>query len=214
MNGDRCRRELRAADVLTAGNHAGNQRADGRGLLRSERRAVEHVARHHALLDHILHVHGRGRSGNRDRFLDGADAQVGIHRGGEGSGQLDALAFDAAEAGEGERHGVAARPQVDDLVLAGRVTDDRPDLLDQGGTGGFDGHARKHRAGRVFHDAGDTAATLRGRPRRGTHDHRECDEGQDEGSLHACSLKDPGQSEVAVGYTHFSVRKPSPAEKG
>ena len=45
--------------------------------------------------------------------------------------------------------------QVDDAVLAGAVGDGRADLFDQHGTGGFDGHARQHGAGRVLDDAGD-----------------------------------------------------------
>jgi hypothetical protein len=67
-----CRRELRAADILTAGDDTRDERADRGRLLRPERGPVEHVARHHALLHHVLHVDGRGLAGDRDRFLDRA----------------------------------------------------------------------------------------------------------------------------------------------
>jgi len=44
---------------------------------------------------------------------------------------------------------------IDDAELTGAVGDRRLDLLNQRRARGFDGHARQHRAGRVFDDARD-----------------------------------------------------------
>ena len=65
----------------------------------------------------------------------------------ERAGQLDAFALDGAEAGQRERHGVGARPQIDDAVLAGAVGDGGADFLDQHRAGRFDGDAGQHGAG-------------------------------------------------------------------
>ena len=73
---------------------------------------------------------------------------------------VDAFALDGAEAGQRERDGVGAGPQVDDLVLARAVGDDGADFLDQRRAGRLDRHAGQHRARRVFHHARDDAIAL------------------------------------------------------
>jgi hypothetical protein len=45
-----------------------------------------------------------------------------------------------------KRHGVRARPQIDDAVQAAAVGDLAPGFLDQHRTRDFDGHTREHRA--------------------------------------------------------------------
>ena len=63
--------------------------------------------------------------------------------------------FTALNPGSVEGHGIGARPKIDDAVLAGVVGDDRPDLFNQDGAGGFHRHARQDAARRVPDDAGD-----------------------------------------------------------
>ena len=67
--------------------------------------------------------------------------------------------------GQGERHAVDARPQVQNLVLPLIVGDRRLDLLDERRARRFDRHARQHRSGRIAHDAGDGARGSRLRAR-------------------------------------------------
>ena len=92
-----------------------------------------------------------------------ADAHVGVDRGRERAGQLDAVALEGVEAGNREGDRVGPRPQVDDLVLSAAVGDDAADLLDQRGARGFDSHARQHRSGRVAGDTFDGRLRERGR---------------------------------------------------
>ena len=94
---------------------------------------------------------------------EGADFQIGVDRRDERAAQLDAFALHRAEAGQRERHGVGARPKIDDSILAGVVADDRADFFNQDGACGFDRHARQHGAGRVFDDAGDGRLSPDGR---------------------------------------------------
>ena len=74
-----------------------------------------------------------------------------VGRNGEDlrTGQLDAVTLDGDEAGQRERQGVGARPQIDDAVLARAIGDRGPDLLDQGRARCFNGDAGQHGAGRV-----------------------------------------------------------------
>ena len=65
------------------------------------------------------------------------------------------FAFHGTEPGQRERHGIGAGPEIDDAVLAGGVGDDRPDLFNQDGAGGFHRHARQDAARGVPDDAGD-----------------------------------------------------------
>ena len=73
------------------------------------------------------------------------------------AGSSTAVTLDGRKSRQRERHGVDAGTQVDDLVLARAVGDDRPGLLDQHVAGRFDRDARQHCAGRVFHHAGNRA---------------------------------------------------------
>ena len=57
-----------------------------------------------------------------------------------------AFAHDGAEAGEGERQLVGARPQRVDAIASLVVGDRRANLFDDRGAGGLDRHAGKHAA--------------------------------------------------------------------
>ena len=83
------------------------------------RQCLDDVAAQHGLALGVLDVDDRRFADDRDRFGDRADLQVGVDRGGEGAGQLDAVALDGVEPGQRERHRVRAGPQIDDAVLAG-----------------------------------------------------------------------------------------------
>ena len=86
---------------------------------------------------------------DRDGLLKVAHTHVGVDGDGAGAGHLDALAHDHGESGERERHPVEARRQRDDAVLPGGIGNGRPRALDEHVARGFDGHARKHGAGRI-----------------------------------------------------------------
>ena len=107
---------------------------------------------HHALGVRGLDVDDRRLAGDRDCFLQRADAELAIDRRGEGAGQFEALPPERREPGQRERDCIDAWPQVRDPVLAGAVADDRAGLLDERWTGGFDSDAREQRAGRIAHD--------------------------------------------------------------
>ena len=68
--------------------------------------------------------------------------------------------------GQLKRHGVDARPQIDDAVLAGAVGDHAPDLLDQGRAAGFDRDARQHAAAGVGHEPARRCCRFAARRRR------------------------------------------------
>ena len=72
---------------------------------------------HHALTRGALHVHDRRFASDRDRFLEGADAHLGVDGRRERAGQIDAIPLDGVEAGQRERDGVGAGPQLGDPVL-------------------------------------------------------------------------------------------------
>src|SRR5688572_23808055 len=76
--------------------------------------------------------------------------------------------FTVLKPGNGERHRIRARTQVDDAVLPGRVGGDRPHLLNQDPAGRFHRHAGQYGAGYVLDDTGNRAL------REG--DHREEDQ--------------------------------------
>ena len=77
--------------------------------------------------------------------------------------QLDAVAFEGIEAGQGDGQRVDAGPQVHDAVLAAAVGDDGADLFDQGGAAGFNRDAGQDGAGGVSDGSGDGGLG----PRRG-----------------------------------------------
>src|SRR5258705_13541701 len=92
-----------------------------------------------ALSRRTLAVDHRGLSADGDGLFDRADSQVGIVRRDERSGKLDAFALHRGEARERERDRIGSGPKVLDTVMAAAVGNDRPHLLDQGGTGSFNG---------------------------------------------------------------------------
>ena len=134
--------------------HRGNQQHDG-AVRPCAGNGGERIARHRRLPPDALHVDNGGFTGDGDRFLDGADLEFRVHRRGEGSGQLDGLAFERREAGERERQRVGARSQVNDSVLSGSVGGRGADLLDQPRARSFDRHAWQYGTGGIFDVARD-----------------------------------------------------------
>ena len=120
---------------------------------------------------------------------EGADLHVRVDRRGERAGQLDAFALDGAEAGQAERDGVGARPQIDDTVLARTIGDGRSDFLDQHVARRFDGHAWQHGAGRVLDDAGD--GRLGECRRRQNHQAREAEQNPFNTRIHSPLFRSP-----------------------
>ena len=106
-----------------------------------------------------------------DRFLERADLQIGVDGGDEVGRQQQVFALHGAESGQRERDRVGAGPQIDDAVLAAPIGDGGADFLDEHRARGFDGDARQHRAGRVFHDSGN--GRLGERRRRDDHEARD-----------------------------------------
>ena len=97
------------------------------------------------LLD-ALDVDDRGCLGDGDRLRELADRHLHVDIRRESRGQLDPLAHERAEPGQHEGHGVGARLEGDDAVLAVAVRDGRAHLLDQRRAAGFNRHARQHAA--------------------------------------------------------------------
>ena len=110
----------RAAHVVLIREHANRHDPDGRPVLGGRHR-VDGFLLHHLPLDHVLRVDDRGGARNGDRLFQRADAEVGVHVGGELRLNLDALALDGREPSQGEGDGVHAGTQVDDVVAALRV---------------------------------------------------------------------------------------------
>ena len=102
-----------------------------------------------------MHIHDGRLAGHRDRFLDPAEFQIGVHGRHEVPRQLDAFAFHDTETGQLECYGIAAGPEIDDAVLAGVVGDDRPDSFNQDGAGGFHSYTRQDSTRVVLDNAGD-----------------------------------------------------------
>ena len=97
------------------------------GTSASERRVAAGVgsAAMMSLLDHrlplgALHVDDRRLAGDGDRFLERADRISALTVAMNDPVSSMPFALDRAEAGQRERHGVGAGPQVLDPVLAGR----------------------------------------------------------------------------------------------
>ena len=107
----------------------------------ARRQPVNGLLGHRFSLRHALRVDERTLAGHRHGFSDGAHAEVGIHSRRKVRRQHDALAQQRVETWERERHGIRARAQVDNLEHALAVGNNRSDLLDKGGAGGFHGHA-------------------------------------------------------------------------
>ena len=147
---------LAAADVLSVRglDDRGNERGDAEHALRRRHR-VEHFPANRALLRRALHVHQRRRARDRDGLLHLADAELDVHLGREVGAQLEAVALERGEAGERERHGVHARTQFGQPVLAAIVGDRRANLFNELRARGLHGDARQHGARGVADDAGD-----------------------------------------------------------
>ena len=148
--------DLGAADIRRLRGHARNQLSHGERILAGGNR-IELLARHHRLRHGAVNVDERRRTGNGHRFLELADRELGVDRGGERRRQRDALALDGAEAGQAKRHGVLAGPEIDNPVAAGVVGDGGACSLDQRRAGSLHGDARQHGAGRIPDNSGDGA---------------------------------------------------------
>ena len=172
----------RSAPTCSTGNAAGisdsghprNHRLDAGGVPRG-RNGRQDVPVDRGLRLRALDVDGRRLAGDRDRFRQGADLQIGVDRRDERAGQLDAFAFHRTETGQRERHRIGARPKIDDSVLAGDVAGDRADSFDEDGAGGFHSNAGQHGARRVLDDAGDGCLSPCGRGNQNQCDGREED---------------------------------------
>ena len=150
---------------------SGNQGLDPGGVPRAGN-GGDHIGAHRLLHQHALDVHGRRLRADRDRFLQRADAHIGVHRGDESACELDALTLDGLEARQRDRHRIRARAQVHDAVLARPVGRHRPRLLDHHGARHFHSHTGEHAARRVPDDAGNGG--LRESSRGEEQQHQEC----------------------------------------
>ena len=144
MNAERDHLGSQLYRVGVAGD-PGHQEQDAVPAARG-RRAGHEIAAQDRLSCGALDVHDRRLTADGNRFLDRADLQVCVDGGRAGSCQLDAVTFDGAAPCEGERDGIRAGTEIDDLVLAAVVGDHRPRLLDERGAGCLDRDARQHRA--------------------------------------------------------------------
>jgi hypothetical protein len=100
-----------------------------------------------------LDVDRGGFTGDGDRFLERADAQVGINGRRCRAGDGDAVPLDRVEPREGERHAISSGPQIDDLKTPVAVSDCRANLLDENRARCFNGDAGQNRARRVLNHA-------------------------------------------------------------
>ncbi len=133
--------------------HGGDQQRQrvvaARGREHLEDLAVDRLG----LLD-ALDVDGGTGLGDDDRLLERTDRHLAVDVRGEPRAELHPLADERAEARQRERHGVVARLEGDDEVLAVAVGDGGPDLLDEGRAARLDRDPGQDAAGRV----GDRAA--------------------------------------------------------
>jgi hypothetical protein len=88
-----------------------------------------------------LDVHDRAFTGDGDRLLEGADAQVRVHRGDEIGRQHQPFASHGTESGQRKGDRVGTGPEVEDPVLAGPVGHRAADFLDEFRAGGLYCHA-------------------------------------------------------------------------
>jgi hypothetical protein len=135
------------------------QRLDPAGGSRGRNRP-EHIVANGLLHLRALHIHDRRFARDRNRLFEGPDFQFTVHRRDERAGDFNPLALDGTETRQCERHGIGARTQVDNPVLAGRVGDDGSDFFNQRGAGGFDRHAWQDAARSVLDDAGNGPGKL------------------------------------------------------
>src|SRR5204863_266143 len=97
-----------------------------------------------------LDVHDRAFTGDGDRFGEGADLQLSVHRRDEIRGQLEPVTSEGVEPGQREGDRVDAGPQIENAVLPAAVGDGRAYFLDQHRARGFDSDARQDSAGAVL----------------------------------------------------------------
>src|SRR6185503_12485815 len=118
---------LVAADVGV--RHADARHECGQaGVVPGRWEGVEQIAAEDVRSLRALHVNGRRRAGDRDRFLEGADPQLGVDRRREVGRQFDAFAPECVEALQREDYVVGPGPEVDDAVATFAVGDDTADL--------------------------------------------------------------------------------------
>ena len=125
---------------------------------------------------HLLHVDHRRLARHRDGLLDRADRHHRVEGQGHVGPEDELVAHLGAEAGQGERDRVHARPQVDDVVVAGGVGEDDARAFDEDGAGRFDRHPGEHAAGVVRDRAPDRALRHGDRGRQQQDRRRACEE--------------------------------------
>ncbi len=160
------RRGVEAAGVLPAHRHArqhGGGAEDGaRGRHGRQRLAVQAGAHLR-----VLHVHGRRRAADGDRFLQLRQLELGVNRDRAPYGHDDAVSDQGREARQIERELVGARVDGGEAVLSALVGGGGLAAHDRG-TRERDGDAGQHAALRVGHSADQFAEHLAclGRGRR------------------------------------------------
>jgi hypothetical protein len=107
-----------AADVLRCGTNRRAHRHLGEPAhFLGQGQRVEQLARHDFVLRGGLHIDDRGLTRDGNRLLELPDAHLGADVRREVRRQHKSVALDGAETGQGERHGIYAARQVEDLVL-------------------------------------------------------------------------------------------------
>ena len=99
--------------------------------------------------------------GNGHALFDAADSEVDVDRHGDIAGQVEVVADDRGEPGQGKCELVGARPQIDDRVPPFAVGDDGPCPLNEYGTGRLDGDTGQHGIARVSNDTREGALGVR-----------------------------------------------------
>ena len=89
-------------------------------------------------------VDHRALARDRDRFLQPSDHHLHVDCRREPGRQFDRFALDGAKSRQRKRHGVRARPQLDDLVLSLTIGRNGPDFFNQRRTRRFHRDARKN----------------------------------------------------------------------
>ena len=132
-----------AADVLRRGRDPGaNRHLREPAHFLGQGQRIEQLARHDLVLSGGLHIDHRRFAEDGNRLLQLSDAHLGDDVRREVRCELQPFPLDGAESDQGERDGIDAARQVQDLVLAFGVSDDRPQFFDECGTGRFNRYAR------------------------------------------------------------------------
>ncbi len=133
------------ADVETGRLNARYRRQQVAIAARRRNRLNDLVRQHHLPTGAGLRIDDRRLTGHGDRFLNPADAHLGVDGEHARSAELNAVAFDGREAGQRVCQRIGPGRQVLDSILPGAVARRGADLFDQHGAGGLDGHTREHR---------------------------------------------------------------------